>query len=393
MRFDKHDDGKSEGSSLGDTPITRRGLFAALAVAAGLGLLGVDTALGWDYWGQNAAIGQGVWDAYGMLNGKINCCRGRSNPINQCMGWANGWTEWYAFRYAYVQILRYALNLQVECDYENELWFHLSFYPLTACGDDNYNPRGHRLWFAADHDNLGAIKEDEQENNIVTFDGNLTNEELGVGTGRHDTGWKHYQYHDTGKWYRRTSRDVTHRWCADLNIFNIYVEGVSHDENVDALHSQTGWISSTVEHTYLTTEDIQGIVCRIHAADDDTLNWDVRDASITDATDIYQQAYGGNFNQLFLTEFAKVRDDTYQSDWGPVPGFLTTMRPAHVADGSRAVNASWGGPWDGKEFSHTNCTQPFQINSAGVQSRASAWWVAKRFSGVRPCTATARWPS
>ena len=119
MRFDKHDDGKSEGSSLGDTPITRRGLFAALAVAAGLGLLGADTALGWDYWGQNAAIGQGAWDAYGMLNGKINCCRGRSNPINQCMGWANGWTEWYAFRYAYVQILRYALNLQVECDYEN----------------------------------------------------------------------------------------------------------------------------------------------------------------------------------------------------------------------------------------------------------------------------------
>lgn len=217
---------------------------------------------------------------YGMINGKINCCRGRSNPTNQCMGWANDWTEWYAFRYAYVQILRYALNLQVECDYENELWFHLSFYPLTACGDTNYNPNGKRIWFAADHDNLGAIKEDEQENNIVTFDGNLTNEELGVGTGRHDTGWKHYQYHDTGKWYRRTSKDVSHRWCADLNIFNIYVEGVSHDETVDALHSQTGWLTSTVEQTYLTSEDIQGIVCRVHAADDDSLNWDVGNARL-----------------------------------------------------------------------------------------------------------------
>lgn len=103
-------------------------------------------------------------------------------------------------------------------------WFHLSFYPLTACGDDNYNPNGKRIWVTSDDDNLGAIKEDEQENNIVTFDG-TTNEELGVGTGRHDTGWKHYQYNDTGKWYRRTSKDVTHRWCADLNIFNIYVEG------------------------------------------------------------------------------------------------------------------------------------------------------------------------
>ena len=383
MKADKSNCEKPADKSLIETPVSRRGLFAALAVAAGLGLLGPNDALGWDYWGQNARINQGAWDMYGMINGKINCCRGRSNPTNQCMGWANDWTEWYAFRYAYVQILRYALNLQVECDYENELWFHLSFYPLTACGDTNYNPNGKRIWFAADHDNLGAIKEDEQENNIVTFDGNLTNEELGVGTGRHDTGWKHYQYHDTGKWYRRTSKDVSHRWCADLNIFNIYVEGVLHDETVDALHSQTGWLTSTVEQTYLTSEDIQGIVCRVHAADD-SLNWDVGNASIKDCTGLFQQIFKGNYNQLFLTEFSKVRDDSCFDDWGPVPGFLTTFRPAHVADASCAVNALGGGPWDGKEFNHVANTQPFVINRAGVASRASAWWVTKAFSEGTP---------
>lgn len=380
MRSVKNNSEKPADKSLIETPVSRRGLFAALAVAAGLGLLGADDALGWDYWGQNARINQGAWDMYGMLNGKINCCKGRSNPANQCMGWANNWTEWYAFRYSYVQILRYALNLQVECDYENELWFHLSFYPLTACGDTNYNPDGKRIWFAGGDDNLGAIKEDEQENNIVTFDGDLINEELGVGTGRHDTGWKHYQYHDTGKWYRRTSKDVSHRWCADLNIFNIYVEGVSHDETVDALHSQTGWLTSTVEQTYLTSEDIQGIVCRVHAADDDSLNWDVGNASIKDCTDLFQQIFKGNYNQLFLTEFSKVRDDSYFDDWGPVPGFLTTFRPAHVADASCAVNALGGGPWDGKEFNHVANKQPFEIHRAGVASRASAWWVTKAFS-------------
>ena len=384
MRSDKNNSEQPADKSLIETPVSRRGLFAALAVAAGLGLLGTNDALGWDYWGQNARINQGAWDMYGMINSKINCCRGRSNPVNQCMGWANDWTEWYAFRYAYVQILRYALNLQIECDYENELWFHLSFYPLTACGDTNYNPNGKRIWKAAEHDNLGAIKEDEQENNIVTFDGNLTNEELGVGTGRHDTGWKHYQYHDTGKWYRRTSKDVSHRWCADLNIFNIYVEGVSHDETVDALHSQTGWLTSTVEQTYLTSEDIQGIVCRVHAADDDSLNWDVGNASIKDCTDLYQQIFKGNYNQLFLTEFSKVRDDSYFDDWGPVPGFLTTFRPAHVADASCAVNALGGGPWDGKEFNHVANKQPFEINRAGAASRASAWWVTKAFSEGTP---------
>ena len=384
MRSVKNNSEKPADKSLIETPVSRRGLFAALAVAAGLGLLGADDALGWDYWGQNARINQGAWDMYGMLNGKINCCKGRSNPANQCMGWANNWTEWYAFRYSYVQILRYALNLQVECDYENELWFHLSFYPLTACGDTNYNPDGKRIWFAGGDDNLGAIKEDEQENNIVTFDGDLINEELGVGTGRHDTGWKHYQYHDTGKWYRRTSKDVSHRWCADLNIFNIYVEGVSHDETVDALHSQTGWLTSTVEQTYLTSEDIQGIVCRVHAADDDSLNWDVGNASIKDCTDLFQQIFKGNYNQLFLTEFSKVRDDSYFDDWGPVPGFLTTFRPAHVADASCAVNALGGGPWDGKEFNHVANKQPFEIHRAGVASRASAWWVTKAFSEGTP---------
>lgn len=384
MRSDKNNSEQPAGKSLIETPLSRRGLFAALAVAAGLGLLGANDALGWDYWGQNARINQGAWDMYGMINGKINCCRGRSNPANQCMGWANDWTEWYAFRYAYVQILRYALNFQVECDYENELWFHLSFYPLTACGDTNYNPDGKRIWFKEHHDNLGAIKEDDQENTIVTFDGNLTNEELGVGTGRHDTGWKHYQYHDTGKWYRRTSKDVSHRWCADLNIFNIYVEGVSHNETVDALHSQTGWLTSTVEQTYLTSEDIQGIVCRIHAADDDSLNWDVGNASIKDCTDLFQQIFKGNYNQLFLTEFSKVRDDSYSDDWGPVPGFLTTFRPAHVADASCAVNALGGGPWDGKEFNHVANKQPFEIHRAGVASRASAWWVTKAFSEGTP---------
>lgn len=384
MKADKSNCEKPAGKSLMETPLSRRGLFAALAVAAGLGLLGANDALGWDYWGQNARINQGAWDMYGMINGKINCCRGRSNPANQCMGWANDWTEWYAFRYAYVQILRYALNFQVECDYENELWFHLSFYPLTACGDTNYNPDGKRIWFKEHHDNLGAIKEDDQENNIVIFDGNLTNEELGAGTGRHDTGWKHYQYHDTGKWYRRTSKDVSHRWCADLNIFNIHVEGVLHGETVDALHSQTGWLTSTVEQTYLTSEDIQGIVCRVHSAGDDSLNWDVGNASIKDCTDLFQQIFNGNYNQLFLTEFSKVRDDSYFDDWGPVPGFLTTFRPAHVADASCAVNALGGGPWDGKEFNHVANKQPFEIHRAGVASRASAWWVTKAFSEGTP---------
>ena len=56
MRSDKNNSEKPAGESLIETPLSRRGLFAALAVAAGLGLLGANDALGWDYWGQNARI-------------------------------------------------------------------------------------------------------------------------------------------------------------------------------------------------------------------------------------------------------------------------------------------------------------------------------------------------
>ena len=152
MRFDKHDEGKSEDSSLGDTPHyetrTVRGPRRSRQDSA----CSVPTRRSGGTIGDRMPrSGRAPGTPMGCATARSTAAGGRSNPINQCMGWANGWTEWYAFRYAYVQILRYALNLRVECDYENELWFHLSFYPLTACGDDNYNPRGHRLWFAWDY--------------------------------------------------------------------------------------------------------------------------------------------------------------------------------------------------------------------------------------------------
>ncbi len=86
----------------------------------------------------------------------------------------------------------------------------------------------------------------------------------------------------------------------ETNIFNIYVEGKYHAEAVDALHSQTGWLTSTMKHQYLTRRGHPGMVSGIHAADDDALNWDVGNASITDSTDIYQQKFKGNYNQLFF---------------------------------------------------------------------------------------------
>lgn len=142
MKADKYESKTAADKTLKETPISRRGLFAALAVAAGLGLLGADDAFGWDYWGQNAGIGQGFWDAYGMLNSHVGRSRSYTNPSAKCMGYATSWCEWTCW--PGTQQLRCALNLQIECDYENTLWYHLSFYPLSACGDTNYGT-SHRL--------------------------------------------------------------------------------------------------------------------------------------------------------------------------------------------------------------------------------------------------------
>ena len=60
MKADKYESKIAADKTLKETPISRRGLFAALAVAAGLGLLGADDAFGWDYVGPKRRYWTGI---------------------------------------------------------------------------------------------------------------------------------------------------------------------------------------------------------------------------------------------------------------------------------------------------------------------------------------------
>ena len=248
MKADKYESKTAADKTLKETPISRRGLFAALAVAAGLGLLGADDAFGWDYWGQNAGIGQGFWDAYGMLNSHVGRSRSYTNPSAKCMGYATSWCEWTCW--PGTQQLRCALNLQIECDYENTLWYHLSFYPLSACGDTNYGT-SHRLWYDnGEDDNRGRIYEDapDDSHKILDFNCDLKNNYAGCPSpgqqATFNTGWERRSYKDTSKWYRRTGSGFSHSFAAWFELRDIRIDKVWHSE-WGAKAFGTGWCATS----------------------------------------------------------------------------------------------------------------------------------------------------
>ena len=391
MKVDKCDSEAATDKTLKETSISRRGLFAALAVAAGLGLLGADDAFGWDYWGQNAGIGQGFWDAYGMLNGYVGRSRSYKNPGAKCMGYATSWCEWTCW--PGTQQLRCALNLQIECDYENTLWYHLSFYPLSACGDTNYGT-SHRLWYDnGEDDNRGRIYEDvpNEAHKILNFNCDLINSYAGCPSpaqqATFNTGWEHRSYKDTSKWYRRTGNGFSHSFAAWFELRDIRIDKVWHSE-WGAKAFGTGWCATgfpAIPHG--SRQDFFGMVCRVHAAVDDSLNWDVCNAKTSNRTPVYQQElFAGtgkakpepNLNQLFLTEFANFQEiggDYADAD----QSYLITFRPAHVVDGSAALNAYGGGPFDGTDI-RSSTKREFVIYKYVAADRACGWWLVDNWN-------------
>lgn len=370
---------------------SRRGFLAGLAVIAGLGLLGAEDAFGWDYWGQNAGIGQGFWDAYGMLNSYVGRSRSYKNPSAKCMGYATDWCEWTCW--PGTQQLRCAINLQIECDYENTLWYHLSFYPLSACGDTNYGS-SHRLWYDnGEDDNRGYIYEDvpDKAHTILNFNCDLKNDYAGcpppAQQATFNTGWERRSYKDTGKWYRRTGGGFSHSFASWFELRDIRIDKVWHSE-WGAKAFGTGWCATSfpaIPHG--SRQDFFGMVCRVHAAVDDSLNWDVCKAETSNRTPVYQQElFAGvgkakpepNLNQLFLTEFANYQEiggDYADAD----QSYLITFRPAHVVDGSAALNAYGGGPFNGIDI-RSSTKREFVIHKYVAADRTCGWWLVDKWN-------------
>ena len=120
------------GTEKNGTPISRRGLLAALAIAAGLGLAGLAYADtdeshgagrgGHYYWGD--------WNNGALYNGNGFGC-------------ATHWLEWDAHA---GQTLRVAMAVELSSNYSNPLYECCCMHPFSQCGDTN-NLNTHRLWY------------------------------------------------------------------------------------------------------------------------------------------------------------------------------------------------------------------------------------------------------
>lgn len=365
-----------------DAPISRRGALAAFAVAAGLGisnLLFPKPALAASYWGQKAGIGQGAWDANGLLNGYAGCIKGQ-DPY-KTMGYATGWTEWVCWANGnnVTQRLRAAMNLQIDCDYENELWYHMRVTPLMACGDDNWGT-DHRLWFGdSPNDNTGYVWMDRDNKTVMKFNGILCNEEFpGTRGNGWNTGWKAYSYGTYGRWFRRARDTTYHKFKGLVDLHAIRIYNVMHYE-AWAKKIDGGWVGTTFSKCCIdSNQDWFGAVVRVHATDGDEMNWDVCNASTDNSAKIYQQQFFGNLNQIFLTEFAATRGTDF-ADWNMRADFPIRFRPAHLPDGSKALDSSggmidYGGTYTPGHGS-TVAFQTFNNNS----SVAQAWWLVENY--------------
>lgn len=211
---ERHEGERDEGGPLG-LPIPRRGLFAALAIAAGntaASALLPPPALA------VGAVGQGFYTWGGGSDGGV-MYNGRG------VGYCNGWqADWQCSKYGgqSYQGLRLALGLEVTCDYCNELYTHAVARPLMACGDDNYQNTS-RLWYPGGEDNRGAIFRSGQALSSG-FQGDLLNIELGTGKGSNwNTGFKDYAYTTPTLFIRRGRERVNESWTAKVDISNVLV--------------------------------------------------------------------------------------------------------------------------------------------------------------------------
>lgn len=192
------------------TPISRRGLLAALAIAAGLGLAGLAYADtddshgagrgGHYYWGD--------WNNGALYNGNGFGC-------------ATHWLEWDAHA---GHKLRVAMAVELSSNYSNPLYEWCCMQPFSQCGDTN-NLNTHRLWYPRYQDNYieyywnGAYW--KTETGRFAFDNTF----LGAGYGRHDTAMHTFGYPSYGWLERKGATESTRTLRANIYLFNIVVNG------------------------------------------------------------------------------------------------------------------------------------------------------------------------
>lgn len=217
-----------------DYAFSRRGLFAALAVVAGLGAVPARAALANElvFRGEHIAPGRGAFGKSFTSGNYIHCITHpdrTTNANNYGLGYACGWVPWVSadkhtgqgWNSSYLQALRYSLCMLVQCDYSNELYDHIKAHPYMACGDINrQGPR--RLWKNINmDDNHGILFLNNAQ--LSTFQGDMLNLSAGERQSSNnsdwiDVGYDDYAYTKPEFFMRRAASPAVNTFRAEVDI-------------------------------------------------------------------------------------------------------------------------------------------------------------------------------
>lgn len=224
-----HGDGSDVGIS---APISRRGLFAALAVAAGLGIMSSTQA--YALAAQNFGLGQWIGNKWvnGIISGEITHRHADRGINDYFFGKSTNAGAWIADRYGY-QKLQAEFACVVECDWSDELYDHIVFRPFYYCAslDLSY---GKPLWLGASDgdDNKSYVFLNDRQ--VGWFQGNLINS--GWSKGWLVNGF--YEGPGCDTFVRRQAKPHDERVKARMDIWNVWVNGVPANKNPNDIKGQ-----------------------------------------------------------------------------------------------------------------------------------------------------------
>lgn len=244
-----HGDGSETGIS---TSISRRGLFAALAVAAGLGILSRTQA--YALAAQNFGLGQWIGNKWvnGYISGEITHRHADRGINDYFFGKSTNAGAWIADRYGY-QKLQAEFACVVECDWSDELYDHIVFRPYYYCAslDLSY---GKPLWLGASDgdDNKSYVSLNDRQ--VGWFQGNLIN-----------SGWSEgwlvngfYEGPGCDTFVRRQAKPHDERVKARMDIWNVWVNGVPANKNPNDIkfrrYAPNNDMSINVEKIYIEND-------------------------------------------------------------------------------------------------------------------------------------------
>ena len=244
-----HGDGSETGIS---TSISRRGLFAALAVAAGLDILSRTQA--YALAAQNFGLGQWIGNKWvnGYISGEITHRHADRGINDYFFGKSTNAGAWIADRYGY-QKLQAEFACVVECDWSDELYDHIVFRPYYYCAslDLSY---GKPLWLGASDgdDNKSYVSLNDRQ--VGWFQGNLINS--GWSKGWLVNGF--YEGPGCDTFVRRQAKPHDERVKARMDIWNVWVNGVPANKNPNDIkfrrYAPNNDMSINVEKIYIEND-------------------------------------------------------------------------------------------------------------------------------------------